>query len=82
MHPMVRMKVLGPLKPETCRSCPEYSGPSRGLGDTVQKIARATGIERVVRAVVGRARPATTGGCGCQKRRESLNDAVPYSENG
>lgn len=58
-----------------CRRCEHYEGPDRGLGDTVQRVARATGVERVVKRVSGK-------GCGCQKRRESLNDAVPYSENG
>jgi hypothetical protein len=58
-----------------CRRCEHYDGPDRGLGDTVHRVARATGVTRVVKRV-------TCGGCGCQKRRESLNDSVPYSGNG
>lgn len=58
-----------------CRRCEHYEGPDRGLGDTVHRVARATGVARVVKRV-------TKGGCGCQKRRESLNDAVPFAEKG
>jgi hypothetical protein len=41
--------------------------PSRGLGDTIARLAHATGIDRVMPA-----------GCGCAERREKLNGAVPY----
>lgn len=58
-----------------CRRCEHYDGPDRGLGDTVHRVARATGVARVVKRV-------TSGKCGCQKRRESLNDAVPFAEKG
>lgn len=46
----------------------------RGLGDTIAAIAEATGIDRVVKAVTG-------GGCGCEKRRQRLNEAFPYKAN-
>jgi hypothetical protein len=45
--------------------------PSRGLGDTVAKIAKATGIKAVVKAVVGK-------DCGCAGRQKKLNDLLPY----
>lgn len=43
--------------------------PSRGLGDTVAKITRATGIERAVKWLS----EITGMDCGCEKRREWLN---------
>ncbi len=45
---------------------------SRGLGDTIEKITKATGIKNVVEKV-------TNGDCGCNKRRDSLNRKFPYS---
>jgi len=44
---------------------------SKGLGDTIAKITEATGIDRVVKAVVG-------DDCGCDERREKLNKMFPY----
>ena len=48
---------------------------SKGLGDTVAKIASATGIKKVVDTV------AKVAGkdCGCGKRQDSLNRLFPYS---
>lgn len=42
---------------------------SKGLGDTVAKVAKAVGIKQ-------------TEGCGCQKRQEFLNKLVPYGKKG
>jgi hypothetical protein len=44
---------------------------SKGLGDTIAKVTKATGIDRVVKAVVG-------DDCGCDERREKLNKMFPY----
>ena len=44
---------------------------SKGLGDTIAKVTDATGIDRVVKAVVG-------DDCGCDERREKLNKMFPY----
>lgn len=44
---------------------------SAGLGDTVEKITKATGIEKVVKKVLGE-------DCGCQERKEFLNNLFPY----
>lgn len=43
----------------------------RGLGDSIDKITKATGIKAVVKK-------ATKGGCGCEKRRKKLNELFPY----
>ena len=46
---------------------------SRGLGDSIEKITKATGIKKVVDKV-------TKGGCGCGQRRDSLNRVFPYKK--
>lgn len=57
-----------------CRVCAHYCGPDRGLGDTVHRVARATGISRVVETV-----ERVTGlPCGCPERRNRLNGFVPF----
>src|SRR5882724_2368962 len=48
--------------------------PSRGLGDTVVKLAKAIGADRAARALT----LATGTDCGCGRRRRLLNDAMPY----
>lgn len=46
---------------------------SRGLGDSIEKVTRATGIKTVVER-------ATKGGCGCGQRRDALNRMFPYKK--
>jgi len=49
---------------------------SRGLGDTVHKFTKATGIKTMVERVSeGLNIP-----CGCEARREALNKLVPYGK--
>jgi hypothetical protein len=43
---------------------------SRGLGDTIAKVTKATGIDKVVEAI--------TDGCGCEERRRILNEKYSY----
>ena len=50
---------------------------SKGLGDTIEKVTKATGINRVVDAVS----ESTGNDCGCKARRDALNRVFPYSEN-
>ena len=47
---------------------------SAGLGDTVEKVTKATGIKTVVEAVS----KATGLDCGCQERKEWLNKTFSY----
>jgi hypothetical protein len=47
---------------------------SKGLGDTIEKITKATGIKKVVETVS----KATGKDCGCDKRRDTLNRIFPY----
>lgn len=49
-----------------------------GLGDTVAVVAEKTGIAALTRCV----EKATGRPCGCRKRREKLNHAVPYRDAG
>ena len=44
---------------------------SNGLGDTVEKVLKATGIAKVVKAIVG-------DDCGCNERKQRLNAILPY----
>ena len=48
---------------------------SKGLGDTIAKITKATGIKKVVDTVVKK----TGKDCGCKKRQETLNRLFPYN---
>ena len=51
---------------------------SKGLGDTIEKITKATGINKVVNAVS----KVTGKDCGCNKRKQTLNTMFPYNPNG
>jgi hypothetical protein len=50
---------------------------SKGLGDSIEKVTRATGIK----AVVEKVSEATGRDCGCQKRRDTLNRMFPYQKD-
>ena len=45
---------------------------SKGLGDTIEKITKATGIDKVAKAVLG-------DDCGCEERKQKLNKLFPYN---
>lgn len=49
---------------------------SRGLGDTIEKITKATGIKKVVDTVS----KVTGKPCGCGKRKDTLNRVFPYNK--
>jgi len=48
---------------------------SKGLGDTIEKITKVTGIKKVVDIV----NKTTNKDCGCDKRKEKLNKLFPYN---
>jgi hypothetical protein len=50
---------------------------SRGLGDTVAKVTKLTGIKSVVDTVS----KATGKECGCAKRKDTLNRMFPYKQD-
>jgi len=43
---------------------------SKGLGDSIEKFTKATGIKRLADKIPG--------GCGCAQRKETLNKLLPY----
>jgi hypothetical protein len=51
-----------------------YRFPARGLGDSIARIAEATGIGAVARMV----EQVSGQPCGCEGRREKLNEWMPY----
>jgi len=53
----------------------ENKNKSKGLGDTVAKITKVTGIKKVVDTVS----KATGKDCGCGKRQDTLNRLFPYN---
>jgi hypothetical protein len=49
---------------------------SEGLGDSIEKFTKATGIKKAVEMVLGK-------DCGCEERKEILNKKFPYrNKNG
>lgn len=48
----------------------KFENSSKGLGDTVEKITKATGIKKVVDSI--------TDDCGCDERKAKLNKVFPY----
>lgn len=51
------------------------SNKSKGLGDSIEKITKATGIKAAVDAVS----KVTKKPCGCGKRKDKLNKMFPYN---
>jgi len=45
--------------------------PPKGLGDTLEKVFEATGVAKAVKWLAGE-------DCGCDKRKEKLNQLFPY----
>lgn len=51
--------------------------PSKGLGDSIAKITKATGLDKVAQ---GMAKAVGKDDCGCNERRDTLNRVFPYSK--
>jgi len=47
---------------------------SKGFGDTVSKIAKAVGADKIAKVY----EKATGKDCGCNKRKDTLNRVFPY----
>ena len=56
------------------KSVPRVAAKPRGLGDVVEAVATATGIKAGVEALA----KATGRECGCARRRDKLNQLVPF----
>lgn len=50
-----------------------YESKSKGVGDTVAKITKVTGIEKAVKFLAGE-------DCGCDERKKVLNHIFPYQK--
>ncbi len=50
---------------------------SRGLGDSIHKFTKATGIK----SVVDKVSQGLNIPCGCEARQEALNRMVPYNKS-
>lgn len=50
-----------------------YDKESKGLGDTIAKITKATGIDKAVKFIAGE-------DCGCDERQVALNKAFRYKK--
>ena len=51
----------------------KHTQASEGLGDTVEKITKATGIKKAVKFLAGE-------DCGCDERQEKLNQVFRYKK--
>ena len=51
----------------------KHKAGSKGLGDTVEKITKATGIKKAVKFLAGE-------DCGCDERQEKLNQVFRYKK--
>lgn len=47
-------------------------GKSKGLGDTIEKVTTATGLKKLVKMM--------SEDCGCEERRDKLNEKFPYKK--
>ena len=50
---------------------------SKGLGDSIEKFMKTTGIKTVAQAG---SKMLGVKDCGCKKRKEALNKAFPYKK--
>tara|TARA_R100000935_G_C2827361_1_gene163086 strand:+ start:1007 stop:1180 length:174 start_codon:yes stop_codon:yes gene_type:complete len=50
---------------------------SKGLGDTIAKFTKATGINKVASTM---AKAVGKNDCGCTKRQDTLNRVFPYNK--
>lgn len=58
-------------KTQTIEPHKEAEQPSKGLGDTVEKVLKATKIDRLVKFIAGE-------DCGCDERKKKLNELFQY----
>ena len=53
---------------------------SKGLGDTIEKIATITGIKSFTDVLTRNGVFGKNKDCGCNKRKENLNRTFPYKK--
>ena len=64
-------KVQSKSIDSTEKQSAKTTSSSQGLGDTVEKVFKATGIDKVAKFVLGE-------DCGCEERKQTLNKLFPY----
>ena len=52
---------------------------SKGLGDTIEKFTKTTGVKSLTN-LLSRNGMFGKKGCGCDKRKEKLNEKFPYKK--
>ena len=55
-----------------------YMKKSKGLGDTIEKITKATGIKSFTEILANNGVFGEKKDCSCDKRKDQLNKAFPY----
>ena len=75
-EPPKLVQTTGFFKEEAEEDFKSPESESQGIGDTIAKITRATGVKAAVDAVS----EATGRGCGCQERQNKLNEMFPYKQ--
>ena len=53
---------------------------SKGLGDSIEKVTKATGINSFAQVLARNGILGKNKDCGCNKRKEALNKAFPYKK--
>ena len=54
-----------------------YMAKSKGLGDSIEKFTKITGIHSLTQMGI---KAIGKKDCGCKKRKEALNKAFPYKK--
>ena len=57
-----------------------YMKKSKGLGDSIEKIIKATGIKSFTQVLARNGIFGKIKDCGCNKRKDQLNKAFPYKK--
>ena len=57
-----------------------YMEKSKGLGDSIQKITKATGVKSFTQVLARNGIFGKKKDCGCNKRKDQLNKAFPYKK--
>ena len=53
---------------------------SKGLGDSIEKITKATGVKSFMHVLIKNGMFGKKKDCGCNKRKDQLNKAFPYKK--
>lgn len=71
----MRRSLMGAMSAAKDSRNKPASTPSRGLGDTISKFTKATGIDKVAKFA---AKAVGAEDCGCDGRADTLNKVFPY----